>query len=241
MITATVVEAHELDGLSGFRKRTEWFMKYRKDLARHVTLLHERNENSDGRKALLALPSRDRLERMLQYLLDEKEFLSPYGIRSLSKYHEANPFELNVNGNKMRIAYEPGESRSTMFGGNSNWRGPIWFPINYLIIEGLQHYHYFYGDDLKVECPTGSGNFMNLDEVAKEISRRLAKLFEATNGKRACHGDCDLLRDISKRHDAVLFHEYFHGETGEGLGASHQTGWTALITKILDDLRREQA
>jgi len=238
MITATVIELKFIQNLEGFRKRSRWFMKYRKDLARHITLLHESNDDGAATKALLAIPSRDRLERMLRYLLDENEFLSPFGIRSLSKHHEKHPFEMNVNGNTMRITYEPGESTSSMFGGNSNWRGPIWFPINYLIIEGLQHYHYFYGDDLKVECPTGSGNMMNLDEVANELSRRLARLFVSCDGERPCHGGNDVLRDVSQRHGAVLFHEYFHAETGEGLGASHQTGWTALITKILDDLAR---
>jgi hypothetical protein len=185
---------------------------------------------------LLAIPSRERLERMLRYMLDENEFLSPYGIRSVSKYHERNPYVFHVNGSEYRVDYVPGESNSGLFGGNSNWRGPIWFPINYLLIEALERYHHFYGDALKVECPTGSGHMMNLQQVADELRARLARIFlPDENGRRPCHGAEGRYATDPHWKDLVLFYEYFHGDNGRGVGASHQTGWTALVTRCLED------
>jgi hypothetical protein len=190
---------------------------------------------------MLAIPSRDRLERVLRYLLDEEEFLSPYGIRSLSRYHRDRPYTFRVNGEEYRVDYEPGESTTGLFGGNSNWRGPIWLPINYLLIEALERYHHFYGDGLQVECPTGSGKLMNLKAVAAELSARLARIFlPDARGRRPCHGDDRRYADDPHWRDLALFHEYFHGDTGLGLGASHQTGWTALAARAIEELARRR-
>jgi hypothetical protein len=198
------------------------------------------DDKSDGNgMLLLAIPTRERLKRMLSYILDENEFLSPHGIRSLSRIHEKQPFVFNTNGQEHRVAYVPGDSDSWMFGGNSNWRGPVWFPLNYLLIEALERYHEFYGDSFKVECPTGSGTLMNLAEVAQEIMRRQVSLFLPNEqGDRPCHGGDKRYRDDPHWKDLILFYEYFHGETGRGLGASHQTGWTALAAKLVQKLNR---
>jgi hypothetical protein len=187
------------------------------------------------------MPSRERLERMLRYMLDESEFLSPYGIRSVSKYHERNPYSFHVNGTEYRVDYVPGESNTGLFGGNSNWRGPIWFPINYLLIEALERYHHFYGDGLMVECPTGSGHMMNLQQVADELRARLARIFLPDgNNHRPCHGTEERYAADPRWKDLVLFYEYFHGDTGRGIGASHQTGWTALAARCFEDAPRAQ-
>jgi hypothetical protein len=184
---------------------------------------------------LLAIPNRQRLERVLRYLLDENEFLSPHGIRSLSLVHRDHPYILELGGELREVRYAPGESMSGLFGGNSNWRGPVWFPLNYLLIEALKRYHHFYGDDLRVECPTGSGVMMNLRDVSHEIERRLAKLFlPDPNGRRPCHGTETRYADDPAFRDLVLFYEYFHGDDGRGLGASHQTGWTALAGNLVE-------
>jgi hypothetical protein len=167
-------------------------------------------------------------------MLDEREFLSPYGIRAISQIHREAPYALRVNGTEYRVAYEPGESTNGLFGGNSNWRGPIWFPINFLIVEALQKFHHYFGDGYQVECPTGSGRLMTLWEVAQEISRRLSRIFlNDANGRRPVFGDVELFQADPLWHDLIPFHEYFHGDTGAGVGASHQTGWTALVAKIL--------
>ena len=187
-----------------------------------------------GERFLTSLLSRDKLESILRYLLDEEEFLSPYGIRSLSKVHEKHPYHVHIGDRTFEIQYEPAESRSGMYGGNSNWRGPVWFPINFLIIESLQRFHHYYGDSLKVECPTGSGVLMTLDEVATELSRRLIRLFlRNETGGRPFNGDTRILQEDPHWRDHILFHEYFHGDNGTGLGASHQTGWTGLVAKLL--------
>ena len=188
---------------------------------------------------LLAIPSRERLLRVLRYLLDENEFLSPYGIRSLSRYHQAHPFVCELAGSGYRVSYVAGESDSGLFGGNSNWRGPIWFPVNFLLIEALERYDHFYGASLKVECPVGSGRHLRLSEVARELSARLAGIFVAdANGRRACHGDEARYARDPHFQGLVLFHEYFHGNDGRGIGASHQTGWTALVVRCLEDVAR---
>jgi hypothetical protein len=182
----------------------------------------------------MSIADKEQLRRALQYMLDENEFLSPYGIRGVSRYHRDHPYELEAGGQVHRVDYEPGESTTDLFGGNSNWRGPVWWPLNYLLVESLQKYHFYYGDDLKVECPTGSGKMMNLWEVAQELSRRLARTFLADDqGRRPVHGED--LRYATDPHwrDLVLFYEYFHGDNGRGVGASHQTGWTGLVAKLL--------
>ena len=229
--------------LPGFAKRMRWFLKNRQDLARQISFMEspQRPGNRpDDTIYLLAIPSRERLVRVLRYVLDENEFLSPYGVRSLSRVHLEHPYELAVDGETHRVQYVPGESRDWLFGGNSNWRGPVWFPVNYLLIEALERYHHFYHDTLKVECPTGSGRRMTLGEVASELRRRLGNLFLAdSQGRRPCHGEEKKFAEDSHWRDLLLFHEYFHGDDGRGLGASHQTGWTALAALILNDLGRD--
>lgn len=174
------------------------------------------------------------MKRLLKRALDPAEFLSDYGIRSVSKYHEAHPYSLSMDGAAYTVAYEPAESRSGLFGGNSNWRGPIWFPINFLLIEALQKFHHYYSDDFKVECPTGSGQYMTLSEIADELSRRLIRLFQRDEqGKRPYNGNIQRLQHDPHWRDYVLFYEYFHGDNGAGLGASHQTGWTGVVAKLI--------
>ena len=230
LVAVENLEEEDLKQFKGFRSRMEWFLRYRQDLAKLISI-----DNKMGHThRLLAVPTKERLARMLRYLLDEREFLSPYGIRSLSKIHLTEPYIFRADGMDYRVDYVPGEGNTHLFGGNSNWRGPIWFPINYLIVEALERYHHFYGDDFKVECPTGSGNVMNLQKVADEIAHRLVSLFlEEKDGKRSCHGQIELYSSDPNWKDLVLFYEYFHGETGRGCGASHQTGWTGIIARML--------
>ncbi|MCR9115353.1 MAG: glucosidase [bacterium] len=243
LLTVDVLYDRIINKLPGFRRRMEWFLKYRSDLGDFMTYMERRDSSESGAGLrLLAIPTRNRLSRMLRYLLDEDEFLSPFGVRSLSKYHEEHPFEYELNGEKLRVGYLPGESDSGMFGGNSNWRGPIWFPLNYLVIEALERYHLFYGNSMRVECPTRSGNFMNLQQVADEIRKRLTKLFLADEeGDRPCYSRGDRFLNDPHWRDLVLFYEYFHADSGRGLGASHQTGWTALIVPILEALAKHDA
>ncbi|MCC5829709.1 MAG: glucosidase [Phycisphaeraceae bacterium] len=223
---------HDLvDRLPRFKKRMEWFLDNRRDLSGQIAcMLANKNHNA----LLLAIPNRERLEKALRYVLDEGEFLSPYGIRSLSAAYRDEPYRLHLHGQEYAIRYVPGESETYMFGGNSNWRGPVWFPINYLLVEALERYHAFYGDDLKVELPTGSGHWVTLDQAAAEISARLSRLFlPDESGVRPCHGmEPRYARDPAWK-DLVLFYEHFDGDCGRGLGASHQTGWTAMVTSLL--------
>jgi hypothetical protein len=226
--------------LPGFAKRMRWFLRNRQDLARNISFMESPQRPGDT-VFLLAIPSRERLVRVLHYVLDESEFLSPHGVRSLSRLHRERPFELQMDGEIHRVEYVPGESRDWLFGGNSNWRGPVWFPMNYLLIEALERYHYFYHDTLEVECPTGSGVMMTLKEVAQELRRRLAALFlPDAGGRRPCHGGEPRFAADPHWKDLLLFYEYFHGDDGRGLGASHQTGWTALVSLILNDLGRQK-
>jgi hypothetical protein len=234
LIAVEILEDRVIDKLPGFKKRMEWFLANRKDLSRHISYMEHTGGSGDGHR-LLAVPSRDRLERVLGYLLDEAEFLSPHGLRSLSRVHKDAPYLFRAEGAEYRVEYVPGDSNTGLFGGNSNWRGPVWFPLNYLLIEALERYHHFYGDDLKVECPKGSGVFMNLKEVANELSARLGSIFLADDkGQRPCHGTDPRYASDPHFKELVLFHEYFHGETGQGVGASHQTGWTALAVRCLE-------
>jgi hypothetical protein len=220
-----------LHRLAAFRRRMDWFLENRPDLTRNVASMQAPGL---GSRLLMSVVDRDQLARILRLMLDEREFLSPYGIRALSRVHKDRPYVLRIDGNEHVVDYEPGESTNALFGGNSNWRGPIWFPVNYLLIESLQKYHYYYGDDFKVECPTGSGQMMTLWEVSVEISRRLSALFlPDKDGRRPVLGTNDTFQQGVHWRDLVPFHEYFHGDTGEGLGASHQTGWTAIVAKLL--------
>jgi hypothetical protein len=189
----------------------------------------------------MSILDENKLRSVLGFLLDPDEFLSPFGIRSLSKYHEEHPFSVNIGGMDFTLSYEPGESQSGMFGGNSNWRGPIWLPLNYLIIEALREYHAYYGDEFTVEYPTGSGNEANLKKVADDLAARLVSLFLPDgNGRRPFNGSRERLHQDPAWSDLLLFHEYFNAETGEGLGASHQTGWTGLVANLIDELGRDQ-
>jgi hypothetical protein len=240
IIAVEVLEDHVLDKLPGFKRRMQWFLDNRKDLARHIPY-QELAAGSHGHR-LLAVPSRERLERVLRLMLDETEFLSPYGLRSLSRVHRDEPYRFHVHGVEHRVEYAPGDSTTGLFGGNSNWRGPIWFPLNYLVIEALERYHHYYGDGLRVECPTGSGRYLNLQEVAAELAGRLSRIFlPGPDGRRPCHGDDDRYAEDPHFRELVLFHEYFHGESGQGVGASHQTGWTALVARCLESLAKARS
>ncbi len=215
----------------GFARRMNWFVENRPDLTGGLASM---TATGVGRRRLLSVVRRKRLERIMQRVLDENEFLSPYGIRSLSRFHRDHPYQLAINGTNSSVSYEPAESRSGLFGGNSNWRGPVWFPLNFLLIEALQRFDYYYGDSLMVEFPTGSGNRVTLGEVAHQLSLRLSSLFfPDQNGRRPCFGNNELFQKDPHFKDFVLFSEYFNGDTGEGLGASHQTGWTGLVAKLL--------
>jgi len=238
LFACELLEQEVMDKLPNFSKRTKWFLKNRSDLRNYSSYM-ERVEDASHTHRLLALPSRERLLRVLAYLLDEREFLSPYGIRSLSRVHLDNPYVFDERMEEHRVHYTPGESDTGVFGGNSNWRGPIWLPVNYLLIESLERYYHFYHDTLRVECPTGSGKFMNLLEVALELAARLSRLFlPDADGHRPCHGGDRRYAEDPHWRDLVLFYEYFHGDSGRGVGASHQTGWTALIVRCIQDLAK---
>jgi hypothetical protein len=225
LFAVETLEPRLIDRFPGFKRRMQWFIDNRPDLTHNVASMVVPGK---GERKLLSIVDPVQLRRVLSRMLDEGEFLSPFGIRSLSRVHEGKPYVIACNGAVHSVAYEPGESCTGLFGGNSNWRGPVWFPLNYLIIESLQKFHHYLGDEYKVEFPTRSGRFLTLWEVAAEISRRLSRLFlKDENGRRPAHGANELFRD------EVLFYEYFHADTGAGLGASHQTGWTGLVAKLL--------
>ena len=188
-----------------------------------------------GLRRLLSLVNRSQLASVLRYMLDEAEFLAPYGIRALSRHHREHPYLFHVSGHEYRVNYEPGESSTGLFGGNSNWRGPIWFPVNFLLIESLQKFHYFYGQNFRVEFPSGSGQQKTLWEVAREMSRRLTSVFlRGEDGRRPVFGGNEKFQTDPHWRDLVLFHEYFHGDNGSGVGANHQTGWTGLVAKLIE-------
>ncbi len=233
LLAVETLEDDLVESLPDFKRRMNWFFEnriYLRDRG-HVACVKSPGEHS---RRLLSIVNRDHLVRVLRPMLDEKEFLSEFGIRSVSKYHKDHPYSIQVDGRSHTISYQPAESQSGLFGGNSNWRGPIWFPINYLLIESLQKFDHYYGDTLKVECPTGSGQMMNLGEVATDLSRRLIKLFLRNgNGQRPIYGGQRVFQNDPHWQDLILFYEYFHGDNGAGLGASHQTGWTALVAKII--------
>ena len=235
LFAVEVIDHSLYEQIPEFVQRLEWFLKNKSVYASSVA---EWGDLLNGDKHLLSLIRADKLTAVLQRVLDETEFLSDYGIRALSKFHEAQPFSIDVDGNRFGVQYLPAESDSSMFGGNSNWRGPIWFPLNYLLIESLQRYHYYYGESLTVEFPTGSGNRCTIGEVAAEISNRLLAIFRpGADGKRPLYGQYDILNMTPHFRDYILFYEYFHGDNGRGVGASHQTGWTGLVAKLLQPRR----
>ncbi len=231
LFAVEVIDDRILQALPEFAKRLKWLLDNRPDLAYLVSRWHEKGSEE---KHLLSLLRGHRIKRILSRMLDETEFLSDFGVRALSKYHEAHPYELKIDDEVMTVKYTPGESEVPLFGGNSNWRGPIWMPPNFLIIESLQRFHHYYGDDFKVECPTHSGHFLTLNEISIELSKRLARLFlRDANGRRAVFGAYEKFQRDPHFKDYVLFYEYFHGDNGRGVGASHQTGWTGLVSKLL--------
>jgi hypothetical protein len=233
LFAVETLEPDLLDKLPRFRKRMHWFLKYRPKLVQNIASL---TEPGLGDRRLLAIPDRRQLERILPRMLDPEQFLSAYGLRALSKRHEQEPYTFYVDGQTHTVKYEPAESSSSLFGGNSNWRGPIWFPVNFLMVESLQKYHHYYGDSLKVELPRNSGNWVTLDEVATDLSRRLMSIFlrdEADGNHRPVFGASDIFQNDPHWRDYPLFYEYFHGDNGAGIGASHQTGWTALVAKLI--------
>jgi hypothetical protein len=234
MFGASAVAADECTRYSAFNRRRQWFIEHRPELVESVGPMVTPGASN---MLILGLVRPDQLRHMLAYMLDENEFLSPYGVRSVSRYHAEHPLVLYLDEHEYRLDYEPGESTIDLFGGNSNWRGPIWFPVNYLIILALQQYHLYYGDTFQVECPTGSGTMMTLDQVAHELSQRLTRIFlRGMDGKRPVFASCALFNDDPHWRDLIPFYEYFHGETGRGCGASHQTGWTGLIAEVLISL-----
>ena len=231
LFAVETLEPDLLDQLPDFKTRMGWFIDNRPDLIGNVACM--RTPGNEERR-LLSIVSRDQLRSVLRFMLDENEFLSPYGIRAISRFHKDNPYLLQVNGTQHRVDYEPAESSTGLFGGNSNWRGPIWFPLNYLLIESLQKFHHYLGVDFKVECPTGSGQMMTLEEVAAEISKRLSRIFLRDEaGRRPVFGGTEKFHTDPNWSNLVPFHEYFHGDNGAGIGASHQTGWTGLVAKLL--------
>ncbi|MHB8217826.1 MAG: MGH1-like glycoside hydrolase domain-containing protein [Candidatus Sulfotelmatobacter sp.] len=231
LFAVETLEPDVLDRLPDFKRRLEWFIENRPDLMENFACM---GSEGTGERRLLSIANQNQLRRILKYMLDEREFLSPYGIRALSQFHRENPYVLRVNGVEHRVDYEPGESSTGLFGGNSNWRGPIWFPVNFLLIESLQKFHHYLGDDFKVEFPTGSGNMKTLWDVAGELSRRMTNIFlRDEKGRRPVFGNLEKLQTDPHWRDLVLFHEYFHGDSGFGIGASHQTGWTGVVTKLM--------
>jgi hypothetical protein len=217
-----------------FQKRLIWFRNNRRDLLKHISALEIQGEVG-GRHLLLALPTRERLTRVLGYLLDEREFLSPFGVRSLSRVYAEEPYTFEAGGRVFTVRYVPADMDTADFGGNSNWRGPVWMPVNFLLIEALRKYHRFFGDSFTIECPTGSGKRVTLDGAADELGQRLASLFlPVADRRRPCHGSFERFAEDPHWKDHVLFFEYFDGDTGRGLGASHQTGWTALVATLIE-------
>jgi len=230
LLAVSIVKEEVLDKLGDFKKRIQWLSNYRKENNEFLP----NQQHGDSNDMLLSLVHEDRLKYILQRLLDETEFLSQGGIRALSKYHEQHPYFIDIDATTYMVQYDPGDSTSGLFGGNSNWRGPIWMPMNYLIINAIKKYGEFYGDDWKVECPKGSGKFLNLNEVANELARRILFIFQKDqNNNKAVFANYEWFYQKPENQGLLLFHEYFHGDTGRGLGASHQTGWTALVADII--------
>jgi hypothetical protein len=239
LLAVETIEPSLLQRLPNFRKRMDWFLTHRPDLA---ALVSRWEEPGVGERRLLALVRGHRMKRLLARMLDPDEFLSDFGIRAVSRYHLDHPYQLQVNGAVHEVRYEPGEASTGLFGGNSNWRGPIWFPINFLIVEALQKFHHYYGDDFLVEYPTGSGDNRTLWQIAEGISRRLESIFLLDSAdRRPVFGAQQLFQSDPYWRDLVPFHEYFHGDSGRGVGASHQTGWTGVVAKLLEQTATQRA
>ncbi len=231
LFAVAALEPHCLDKFAGFKRRMEWFIHNRPDLSKNVACMETPGM---GEKRLLAIATQDKLRRILQIMLDENEFLSPHGIRAISKYHKRHPYIFTFHGQDYRVDYEPAESSTGLFGGNSNWRGPVWFPVNYIMIESLQKFHHYLGDDFQVEYPTGSGKQMHLGQVAADIAQRLVSTFlKDASGRRPIYGGTETFQSNPHWQDLILFNEYFHGDNGAGLGASHQTGWTGVVAELI--------
>jgi hypothetical protein len=233
------LEPELLDRMPGFKRRLEWFIRNRPDLIGNMACM-----KTPGMKErrLFAIPTRRQLERIVGVMLDESEFLSPCGIRSISQHHRGNPYVLALGGQHHEVRYDPGEGTTRLFGGNSNWRGPVWMPVNFLLVESLRRFHEFYGDSLTVECPAGSGRRMNLSQVADELCRRLVSIFQRDGeGKRPVYGRLKKFQNDPHWSDYIQFYEYFHGDSGAGIGASHQTGWTALVVALAAQLSKREA
>jgi hypothetical protein len=231
LFAVEVLDQELFDAMPEFTERLQWFLRHRPDLA---NLISRWTEKGKGERHLLSLLRGHRMKRLLKRMLDETEFLSPYGIRALSKVYDAQPYSFTIDGSTFTVKYAPAESQTGLFGGNSNWRGPIWFPVNFLIIESLQRFYHYYGEDFKIEHPTGSGQMRTLKEIARELSERLIGIFtRQLNGRRAVFGAEDKFQTDPDFKDYILFYEYFHGDNGRGVGASHQTGWTGLVAKLI--------
>jgi hypothetical protein len=231
LFAVEVLDEELFDANPEFTERLDWFLNNRPDLANLISRWGERGKNQ---RHLLSLLRGHRMKRLLKRMLDEREFLSPYGVRALSKIYDAEPYKFYLQGKEFTVKYTPGESDNTMFGGNSNWRGPVWFPVNFLLIESLQRFHHYYGEDFKVEHPTGSGQMLTLNEIADDLSKRLVNIFKKdTLGNRPVYNHYYKMQNDPNFNKYVLFYEYFHGDDGRGVGASHQTGWTGLVAKLI--------
>ena len=232
LFAVETLEPEIVDRLPGFKRRMQWFVDNHPDVPEHIEMTQR---SARGVRRLLSLVNRKQLKRVLARMLDETEFFSPYGIRALSRFHKDHPYEVQVNGNVSSVQYEPAESTTGVFGGNSNWRGPIWFPVNFLPVESLQKFHHYYGEDFKVKCPTHSPAEYDLWQVSTEISHRLTRIFlRGHDGRRPVAGAQEIFQSDPYWKDLVLFYEYFHGDNGAGVGASHQTGWTGLVAKLIE-------
>jgi hypothetical protein len=239
LFAVETLDSELLARMPSFKRRMDWFLENRPDLTVNLASMHC---EGTGERRLLSIVDERKLRHILKYVLDENEFLSPHGIRALSKYHERHPYIVNIGGAEHRVDYEPAESRTGLFGGNSNWRGPIWMPVNALIIRALLHYFLYYSDNFKIECPTGSGNLMNLFEVAREITNRLTRIFlRDDSGQRPVFGAAEKFQHDPYWRDHLLFYEYFHGDNGAGIGANHQTGWTGLVAGLIEIFGRLDA
>jgi hypothetical protein len=231
LFAVQTLEPEVVDKLPGFKRRMQWFLDNVPLVPQHIDITRQ---SAHGVRRLLSIVDSGQLVSILRYMLDESEFLSPHGIRALSAYHRHSPYTIQVNGMSHRVDYEPAESTTALFGGNSNWRGPVWFPVNFLLIESLQKFHHYYGNDFRVEFPIGSGEMRTLWEVAAEISRRLTRIFlRGGDSRRPVYGGIEKFQQDPHWRDKILFHEYFHGDNGAGLGANHQTGWTGLVAKLI--------
>ncbi|HAG82958.1 MAG TPA: glucosidase, partial [Cyanobacteria bacterium UBA12227] len=239
LFAVATIEPEILEKLPAFKERLEWFIENRPHLKHNVACMQTPGV---GAKRLLAIVHRDKLKKILQKMLDETEFLGAYGIRAVSRFHAEHPYRFDVNGSQFCVDYEPAESSSGLFGGNSNWRGPVWFPVNFLLIESLQKFYHYLGDDFTVEYPTGSGQYLNLWDVSTELSKRLIQIFlKDSSGRRPLYGGIEMFQTDPNWQNLILFHEYFHGDNGAGIGASHQTGWTGLVAKLIQQFGEYEA